>query len=264
MGQAVRLAQAMRLFDEESCESSDRRESQLLRNMYWLLHTIETAACFLFGLNSTLRHAYLHGMNRTICSYRSEQLTLLEQEPELHRWPDEEHVHMSFYLSHRLWSLSDNVLFSLQLVGRLGVEGHPSSTSDGALHGSITDAYTDFCGGLDDMPSWLRDPDSYHDPNFEADVITSRKRGFWIQRADLLVTFHSLRFLLLKHACDLNLSAFLGATGHQSLIALRQLEIASELVTVASALPHESLRANGQPLVSIPFLEKANLILDNH
>jgi hypothetical protein len=251
LGHSVRLAQAMRLYEEVSYKGLDAKEAQLRRNAYWILHTVDKAASVLHQQTATLHQAYLPGPVRTECEYKPDQLTLLDRDSDTYGWPYEEHVHIATYICHRLWALCDDIRFSLQLLGRIRSESDADVGTDGSIHTSITDSYMNFCGILDEMPPWLCNPDSYVGSNEHTTAY--QRHAFWIQRADVTVTFHSLRFLLLKEAADLNLSAFLGVTGGSGLLSLRQIEIAVDLTTAAGALPVESLRANGQPLVSSAY-----------
>ena len=77
-----------------------------------------------------------------------------------------------------------------------------------------------------------------------------QRQNFRVQRANLLVTYHCLRMVLLQRFIDLGLASLLGLRDEGAMLALRKTEIAHDLINVITSVSFDSLRANGEACVS--------------
>ncbi|KAL2676447.1 hypothetical protein Neosp_010205 [[Neocosmospora] mangrovei] len=248
------LALVMRLFDEASYSRLDQVESQLRKNVFWILYVSDKSASVLNNVPTTLHEAHLDGSLLTAVSadQDGDQPCLLEDADEpLYKAPYESQLHIGFRLSQRLWSLAADLLHDIRILSRLNYKTSPISEpppTDSFQRG-IIQSYMAFCSALDAMPPWLRDPESHAVQDAEQSATSFQRRTFWIQHANLLVTFHCLRLILLREASAQGLSALFGVTNNPDMLALRNTEISHELLTVVTSIPFEALQANGEPLV---------------
>lgn len=255
LGHALRLALVMRLFDEASYSRLNQVESQLRKNVFCILYVSDKSASVLNNVPTTLHEAHLDGSLLTAVSADQEedQPCLLEDADEpLYKAPYENQLHIGFRLSQRLWSLAADLLHDIRILSRLNSKTSPVSEpppTDSFQRG-IIQSYMAFCSALDAMPPWLRDPGSHTAKDADQSVTGFQRRTFWIQHANLLVTFHCLRLVLLREASAQGLSALFGVTNNPDMLALRNTEISHELLTVVTSIPFEALLANGEPLVS--------------
>ncbi|RSL82987.1 hypothetical protein CEP52_016834 [Fusarium oligoseptatum] len=253
LGHALRLALVMRLFDKASYSHLDQVEAQLRKNAFWILYVSDKSASVLNNVPTTLHDAHLDGSLLTVVSadQDEDQPCLLEDAEEpLYKAPYESQIHIGFRLSQRLWSLAADLLHDIRILSRLNsktssISGPPSIDS---FQQGIIQSYMAFCSVLDAMPPWLCDPGSHTVQDAEQSITNFRRRTFWIQRANLLVTFHCLRLVLLREASAQGFSAILGVTNDPDMLALRNTEISHELIAIVTCTPFEALQANGEPL----------------
>ncbi|RSL57234.1 hypothetical protein CEP53_006533 [Fusarium sp. AF-6] len=254
LGHALRLALVMRLFDKASYSHLDQVEAQLRKNAFWILYVSDKSASVLNNVPTTLHDAHLDGSLLTVVSavHDEDQPCLLEDAEEpLYKAPYESQIHIGFRLSQRLWSLAADLLHDIRILSRLNsktssMSGPPPIDS---FQQGIIQSYMAFCSILDAMPPWLCDPGSHTVQDAQQSITNFQRRTFWIQRANLLVTFHCLRLVLLREASAQGFSAILGVTNDPDMLALRNTEISHELITIVTSTPFEALQANGEPLV---------------
>lgn len=248
MGEALRLAQEMRLFDEGVYQNVDAVEGQILRNVFWHMHSGDKSASILNNVPITL-HQILLGSTITTGFYGQQQTELIN----VRRYadaPDFEHkLYEGFNLCQRMWSTASNVLVDIQVLVHVHSRFNLDVPTGDLTKAAITDSYLSFSRVIDDLPTWLRDPMSVKSSDERSE--RSQRRAFWTQRANLLVTFHCLRLILLQKCAEHGLSSLLGLSDDETMLAFRKTEIASDLLNVAMGVPFEALQANGEPCVSI-------------
>lgn len=247
MGGALRLAQEMRLFDEVTYQSKDAVEGQILRNIFWHLHSGDKSASILNNVPIAL-HQILLGSPITTEVYGQQQTRLIDAS----RNPDspdfEQQLCEGFNICQRMWSTASDVLVDIQVFVHVHSRFNLDVPASGLTKAAITDSYMSFSRVLDDLPTWLRDPMSVNAPENRSE--RSRRRAFWTQRANLVVTFHCLRLILLERCAEHGLSSLLGLSEDETMLAFRKTEIASDLLNAATSVPFEALQANGEPCVS--------------
>ncbi|KAM5343608.1 hypothetical protein ACJ41O_012145 [Fusarium nematophilum] len=246
MGQAIRLAMDMRLFDEASYRNLDPLESKLRRNIFGMLCTSDMSASILNNRPLSFHEICLDYADITPVEPHDD-FSLLAGEGSPFDVPYEKQLHEGFYLCQRLWKTATNVLLEIKMLSRTsGATPIEVSFQDPGQQ-SITQTYMSFCGILDSLPAWLGNPESHVAGDETATAF--QRRTFWHQRADLVVTFHCLRLTLLLRASQKGLCALLGLVDNSDMLALRKIEIASDLASAATTIPFEALQANGEPLV---------------
>lgn len=247
MGEALRLAQEMRLFDESIYQSIDAVEGQILRNVFWHMHSGDKSASILNNVPITL-HQILLGTTITTAFYGQQQTELIDRQRYADAPDFEQNLCEGFNLCQRMWSTASNVLVDIQVLLHVHSRFNLDVSNSDLTKAAITDSYLSFSRVIDDLPTWLRDPMSVKSSDERSEQ--SRRRAFWTQRANLLVTFHCLRLILLQKCSENGLSSLLGLSEDETMLAFRKTEIASDLLNVAMSVPFEALQANGEPCVS--------------
>lgn len=248
MGEALRLAQEMRLFDEGVYQNVDAVEGQILRNVFWHMHSGDKSASILNNVPITL-HQILLGSTITTAFYGQQQTELIDAQKHADAPNYEHQLCEGFNLCQRMWSTASNVLVDIQVLVHVHSRFNLDVPTSDLTKAAITDSYLSFSRVIDDLPSWLRDPMSVTSTDERSE--RSRRRAFWTQRANLLVTFHCLRLILLQKCAEHGLSALLGLSEDETMLAFRKTEIASDLLSAAMGVPFEALQANGEPCVSV-------------
>lgn len=247
MGEALRLAQEMHLFDEGAYQNVDAVEGQILRNVFWHMHSGDKSASILNNVPITL-HQILLGSTITAAFYGQQQTELIDARRYAEAPDYEQRLCEGFNLCQRMWSTASNVLVDIQVLVHVHSRFNLDIPTGGLTKAAITDSYLSFSRVIDELPPWLRDPLSVKSSDERSE--RSQRRAFWTQRANLLVTFHCLRLILLQKCAEHGLSSLLGLSEDETMLAFRKTEIASDLLNVAMGVPFEALQANGEPCVS--------------
>lgn len=202
----------------------------------------------------------------------------------------EDSLRHGFEICSRQWLFADSIVRMLDLLASLG-RGRGDETGGvealEPLSGRITADYISLCGLFDTAPSYVRDPHcvdakplraNHMHPSPAATTTTTtpnddvndndndgqgqRKQqqeqqrrttaAYWSQHVNLLVTQHCLKMLVFVRAARYGQARMLGGVdGDERLIALRNVEVAAELVAGVERVPMKALKANGEALVSV-------------
>ncbi|KAL0932292.1 uncharacterized protein CTRU02_213245 [Colletotrichum truncatum] len=253
MGEALRLVQEMRLYEEKSFHNLEWPEVHLRRNAFWHLYIGDKSASILNKVPISLHQMCL---DTPITTTFDENLVcrLMDSSQDESNIAFENQLRPGVYLCFRLWYTASEMLIDLNLLSRLQTRdeglGTPPVVSDtSTLRASIMQSYFDFTSILHNCPLWIRDPASARDNSPNETIAQFRIRSFATQKANLFVTFHALRIALLTRFVERGFADILGLTNDPAMISLRKVEIASELLDVVTEIPFEALLANGEPCV---------------
>ncbi|KAK1658336.1 hypothetical protein BDP55DRAFT_565437 [Colletotrichum godetiae] len=253
MGEALRLVQEMRLYDEASFSGLEWPEAQLRRNTFWHLYIGDKSASILNKVPISLHQMCLDTPITTLFD-KTEDCKLLQAGPEIDDTADFEcRLRLCFNLCFQLWYTASEMLVDLNLLSRLHCKtgSIPSGTSNDAseLKKSTTQSYFDFTSILHSCPAWVRDPKDAVSGTISESTAQFRVRAIFIQKANLFVTFHMLRLVLLTRFSERGFIEVLGLIDDPVMLAMRKVEIASDLLEAVSDIPFEALQANGEPCV---------------
>ena len=249
LGEAIRLAQEMRLHDESSLVGLDPVETQLRRNIFWQLYTGDKSAAILNKRPFTLHDFNLDTPITT--SFGAEvgtygHTSLLDSGLERSTQTFQKHLKAGFDMCQRLWTAASGLLFDLHLISASSTTlVHQSLTPD--QNAVLMDAYLSYVGVLDDMFPWTEE-------NEGSEVIPEGARRFQqrslsAQKANLMVTYHCLNLILLQKFAEAGMSHVVGISSEPLMLALRKTEIAQALLRVLQETPFEALQVNGEPCV---------------
>jgi Fungal specific transcription factor domain len=248
LGEALRLAEQMRLYEERSFEGLDPVEARLRRTAFWQLFIMDKHSALLEDRPMTLHEFSLHGSMTTKLQDELE-VQLLDPVTTIHSIEFEDRIFTGFYISQRLWATASRVVLDLQTLTRLCQCDENAVMLAEAQRMGLTGTYLRFLSVLDNLPLFLQSPET--EMSTEATSTENPRRNFWVQRTNLLVTYHCLRMILLQRFIDLGLGCLLGLSDERVMLALRKTEIAHDLINVITGVPFDSLRANGEACVSV-------------
>lgn len=249
LGQGLRLTLDMRMFEEASFEGLDHQQAQLRRNLFWIMYSADKSLAMLNNLPPTL-YDRLTDPARLELNQDGSPVRLLDGLTEARYQPSYEcQLRHGFDLSNNQWLLAGDIFRDLDLLHRLAKGSASQNDGLSALKKDVTSSYTAFCSLLDSTPPWLSDPESHSADGQDEDVTKSQRQGFWSQHANLIVTYHCLKLILMVKALKLGFPGLLGLADDEDLLALRNTEVAGELVGDTAKIPLQAFRANGEAMV---------------
>lgn len=253
MGEALRLVQEMRLYDETSFGGLEWPEAQLRRNAFWHLYIGDKCASILQEGPISLHQMCLDTPITTIFD-ENMACGLMDSAHDSSNVAFEDQLRVGFYLCFRLWYTASEMLIDLNLLTRLQNRSSSAATTSPdttTLRSSIMQSYFDFTSILHNCPPWIRDPSSSADTTSNEATARFRSRSFATQRANVFVTLHAFRLVLLCRFADRGFAEILGLTNDPTMLSLRKVEIASDVIDIVTELPFEALQPHGEPCVSL-------------
>ena len=246
-GEAVRLAEQLHLYDERSFEGLDRIEARMRRITFWQLYIMDKYSAMFEGRPMMLNEISL---NRLLTTKLQDESDVRLIDPRVRNETPEfdEQILAGFYTCQQLWATACDVLLDLQTLSRLCRRADSALMFVEAQRVDLTGTYLHFLSVLDDLPSFLQSPESVR--SVDETTMVYQRRHFWVQRTNLLVTYHCIRMILLQRFTELGLASLLGLSVEGAMLNMRKTEIAHDLINVITSVPFDSLRANGEACVS--------------
>lgn len=261
LGEAMRVALLMRLYDEKTYESMSVVEGQLCRRVFWTLYTSDQSSCFLGDLPRTFTKNLFWGGK--IPKYPEEftpedRVTVVEQNGQ----KSDISILTGFNANQDLWRAAED----LSMVER---EYPKSGGTADAISSHLLSAFVGFQTVLDSLPGVLRFHSSVEttvEGFFFADEQDPRRRVPQVlqtQRTNLHISFHFLKLVFLRKYPSLvtgnGTQADLASTtqpprshseslGESDSAMVREtLRIAEDMLYVIHTSGMEALRMNGEP-----------------
>lgn len=255
-GQACLIAHRLRLYQEESIVRSSQLESQLLRLNFWLLYCADQSALTL-GDRPPLFHSSMVGSKLTLRECDKTEVSLFDETKKTHHPSLQQRILAGFYFKTRLWYLASNLTTGIKTYGELKTQGSNQPEAKRCHRSRLFEAFVDFTGVIDDMPSWLRYTDladkpaseSNHDDDMNDEMAKYQRVCFWAQRSNIMPAYYCCLMVILQRCIDFNAPEILGLDGHPLSHASRKLEIARDFVHEIRITPFLSLKAQGEPAV---------------
>lgn len=248
LGEAVRLAQEMRLYDETSLAGLEPPEAQLRRAVYWQLCTGDRSAAILNNRPFSL-HPLLLDTPMRLRPLDDDHLNLLDTSLPQNTSEHVQVLNQGFNLSSRLFEAASTVILDLQTLKDFS--GRTSSGSTDLVRGqkaAIVNSLIAFRCVLDDIPDRIHRPwqmDAEQVPT----VFQYQQGCYWVQHVNLKVTFHCLRMIILQTASDHGFTSLLGLSDDGRLLAMEQAEIARDVLMCIQNAPFLALKLNGESCV---------------
>ncbi|EFY89185.1 C6 transcription factor, putative [Metarhizium acridum CQMa 102] len=252
-GEATRLAQVMRLYDEASLEGLPPVESELRRRAFWIVYMGDKSAAILnnrpitmhkYSFESGVTTAYPTGMdNRSTSTANVSDVTT---SPDSH----DRNLIAGFNANLKLWQAASDLLIQVRLFqDQKSIEFGAANRTSQALTESerqrLDSLFVQFITCMDDLPPYLQSY-TFAAVGSAGSPVTEAKQ-FVIQCANLQVSFHCLRMVITQKFEDI---AFFAPGAEQA--DLRKTEIVRDMLRVMHEAPFWSLQVNGEPYVRLP------------
>lgn len=248
MDEAMRLAVQMRLYDECSYEIPDPIEAQLRRNAFWSLYSSDRSACLLNSRPLQLDEFRLQTPFTTL--FKTSQATpLLGSHESSHLHQIEECILQGFLKNHDVWDLGHAILFNLQLFATANIRAGEGGSINKNQQQSLSESYLRFLSSLDNIPDLIASPNTLR-ASSDGQLLEYQRRALWVQKANLILTYHYLRMMILDRFIASNLHCLLGLNDDPVSLKCRKVEIAHDVLELVTSVPFESLQANGESCVS--------------
>jgi len=258
LGEATRLTQEMRLFEESSFENLDPVEEHLLRNIFWQIHTADRSASILNSRPISL-HRLCVGTKPTSSYWRrpSSDAPLLDHSTTPNALDIESMVSQGFDLCQDLWTKASDIIIKFDTLDVWNEGITDGSALVGPQHTIVITDYLDFIGMIDHFRFDVKVPETTNssDPATMARI----QRAFDFQRVHLCITYYCLKLVLLQRFYDGGVAEHLGVPGRAYGIALRKIDVASDMVRILSEASFESLQVNGEPCVCSLYLHSSSI-----
>ncbi|KAH7394602.1 hypothetical protein BKA66DRAFT_566964 [Pyrenochaeta sp. MPI-SDFR-AT-0127] len=255
-GEACLLAHRLRLYDEKSIVRSSLLESELLRLNFWLLYCADQAASTL-GDRPPLFHSSMVGSNLTLRECGTSEIPLLDETSKTYHPSLQQRLLVGFHLKRRLWCLASDLTTGIKAYGELKKQGSNQLDTESSHRIRLFEAFVEFTGMMDEIPSWLRYVDvsdgpageDNRDDDMEEQITKYQRVCFWAQRSNIMPVYYCCSIVILQRCIDFNVPEILGLDGHSLSYAFRKLEIARDFVREIRIAPFMSLKAQGEPAV---------------
>jgi hypothetical protein len=240
----------MRLHEEASFANLNPLEERLLRGIFWQLHTADRSASIMNGRPISLHQLCLGTKVTTFYwSHPPSAAPLLDHSTTPNALDIESVVGQGFNLCQDLWRKASDIILKFDTLD-LWNDGIPDrSAMIGPSHTIVITDYLDFIGMIDHFRFDVKVPETADSSN---PATTARiQRAFDIQRTNLCVTYYCLKLVLLQRFYEGGIAEHLGVGSNAYGLALRKIDIASDMVRVLSEASFESLQVSGEPCVSL-------------
>ncbi|KAJ5737236.1 uncharacterized protein N7483_002361 [Penicillium malachiteum] len=244
-GEAVMLAQRLRLYDELAVARDTVLESQLLRAIFWALYLSEMATAALEN-RPVMMHELLFDGELTLLEHGEHEEPLLE-ESKFNQGHLQSRLAMGFQLKRRIWSSAADLVVDIKSLKRRQKQGRVAEADARLEVANFMDAYLDFAGLLDSLPPWLRDPDSPVDLVCDdKEVVEYQKTCFWSQRSNITNVFYCTSLVILQKCIENNVPSIMGLDDNPLSWAARKLEIVQNFLQELQRVPFVCLKVQGE------------------
>ncbi|KAJ5727474.1 hypothetical protein N7493_005294 [Penicillium malachiteum] len=245
LGQATLLITSMRLYSEESLQSHEPLESQLLRHVYWQIYAADQASLCMRSRPFHL-HRLLYNEDATICKPgENPVIPQFDTSTALYDVEFEKRILHSFYFIPRLWHTAANLLFDMREC-----KGQVNE----AKKSEFTRAYMEFLSIMDGLPYWLQASHVIFSPN-DGDAEQFHKTAFWVQRCTIQVSFQCLRLVILQQCIDSGLCDIMGLNNQPTTFQMTKVGMIQDFVQTLDDIPFVFLLVKGEPTVSTETFE---------
>ncbi|KIM93829.1 hypothetical protein OIDMADRAFT_137063 [Oidiodendron maius Zn] len=267
---AIRLMQAMRLYDEVSYRNMDYIESQLCRRLFWIIFTADKSAGILNNHPIALGGELFEGVKP------AEYSKDLDDQPS---FPTQElggatlSILAGFNFNNDLWRAAYSVLAHIESLRNRFAHHETGDDQASNIPGledfsRLTELYITFEASLNSLHPSLGayhtlslSPSTFHfGQNTDGEPLP---RALAVQRTNLHVSFQCLRLVIINAFASTNgQSRVLGS----SALLLQKIGIAKEMLYIVHSSSLETLRLNGESCVEKIRLVGAAILelIDQH
>lgn len=245
--EAVRLSIQMRLLDEDSYEGLDSIEATLRRNALRYLYSLDRSNSLQSGRKQNLSELRLQSPVITDFAF-DERISLLDRHRPENEGCFERYLMMGFQKNYELWRDGFGILFDLDLFLSANSRASNDRALDMAQMSSLTESFLRFSSILDDVPEFVMSPMAICNPDKLREK--HQRLAFWIQKSNIMLSYHFLQLLVLTRFAANDLLSLLGLSNDRLSIDWKKIDIAHEVLNLMKTVPLRAVHANGEPGVS--------------
>lgn len=245
--EAMWLVQQMRLYNETSYDNLNPIEASIRRRAFFHLCSADKSASLLNVRPQILDEFHL-GAPITTKFCRDEGPPLLDPGRVENEDQVESLLQEGVKKDSDLWALASDILFDLRLLKTWRTRSHETAQFSEPHKLRLMEAYVQFTMLLDDLSECLASPEMRKTSNKGSTQY--QRRQLWSQHANIYVTYHYLRLVLMNRFVTDGMSHLLGLNDDPTMLAWRMTEIVRDLLSVVDSLPSEVLQTSGEPCVS--------------
>jgi hypothetical protein len=250
-GEAALLAQRLRLQEEASFSRFPKKESQLLRAIFWQLYLTDVAAIATDTRPPIFHEAFSCG-GPDVHQQGSQDEPFLDPRRLHNEGSLETRLITSWHYKIRIWSLAATIIRDVKRLenGPSGLIPDAGLTEEGASASKdLVHAYLRYSGLLDDLPVWIQKPDEAPD-SADKQVRAYQSTCFWMQRCSIVSAFHCLKLIILQRCVEYGRPSVMGLTSNESTLAMKKIDIAYDFLRELQRVPFMCLKLQGEIQVS--------------
>jgi hypothetical protein len=244
LGQAALIAQTLHLYSERAIQRYSPVEAQVLRLSFWHLYSSDKAAASLRNRPYILDEL-LFNEKITLQQCGQAYVPLLDTSNSSYEKDFEEHLLLGFHFVPRLWVSSAAILQAMRTLDL-------SARNKDASRSELGQAYLKLTGIMDELPHWLQASNLMASHNDDVGT-TFSKTSFWVQRCNVMTTFHCVKLVILQQCIDSGLCSVLGLNDSPFSLAMKKVEMANEFLQILDDVPFLYHKVKGEPSVSKIF-----------
>ncbi|EMC96873.1 hypothetical protein BAUCODRAFT_24566 [Baudoinia panamericana UAMH 10762] len=248
LGEAIRMAQDLRVYDETSMAGLSPMESHLRRSVFWQLNTGDKSAAILNGRPFAFSSSNLE-QPFNVLPLPLDHNSLLDSRGYHDPARIACHINTGFNLIARIFDCACVVLSKLRSLGDYNENPIEPVGVSQVQRASITGSLGVFHSLTDEMPEWIVRPWQSTSPNMGTEDIDYIQHYHWIQHANVMLTYHCLHLIIVVEAAKLGHADMLGYSQEPQLLALHKLELARHAISILRTAPFEALQINAEPCV---------------
>jgi hypothetical protein len=254
LGEATRLAQEMKMHEENSLQDLPMLEAELRRRAFWIVYIGDKSAAILNNCPTTL-HAFSFdsGITTEYPSSIGDERNLFPDNPV----PDDLTFRCcmeGFRASLRLWKSASDLILEIRLLKsqkERSLDSAPPLTVEERHR--LDSLYVLFITSVDKVSPHLEDDIFASTHTNRSTVIkdpsnNNPMKQHIIQWTNIYVTLHCLKMVIVQKFEELGYYSPQG--DHLDIRLLRKTEIARDMLRVIREAPFWSLQVNGEPCVS--------------
>ncbi|KAL1911564.1 hypothetical protein Sste5344_002527 [Sporothrix stenoceras] len=159
---------------------------------------------------------------------------------------------VGFRLKRRIWSASAELLADIRAFARHKNNEHkdtvPDADQEQRTVARLAEDYLFFSSLADELPSWLRNPDSGCESP-DKDVVAYQRICFWTQRSNIMIVFHCMRLVILQKCLEAKLPDIMGLNDRAFSWAMRKIEIVRDFLCELQVVPFVCFQVQGETAV---------------
>jgi len=256
LGEAIHVAQGMRIYDEASFAGLLPSEVRLRRSIFCQLSTGDKSSAILngqpFAFSSTNFDKPF-----TVQPLSLDQSCLLDFEQRSDSARLASYVNTGFNPIASIFDRATRVLLTLRSL-RDGLNGICDATGFLEAHqASVANSSSAFHVVIDDLPDWVQRPwQACSQKSGLQDYTGTLQSYVWILHTNIMLTYHCLRLILLTKGIEFGCVDMLGYNNNPKLLALHKLNVAHDAIQILRSTPFDALQMNSESSVSNMLVHK--------